>query len=63
MVSGIVRGEIHGTVNGVMNAIVDGDCDLNIVSGSVRDADTNEPVQTPPKRLEEKHNPDDESEK
>ena len=63
VVSGIVRGEIHGTVNGVMNAIVDGDCDLNIVSGSVRDADTNEPVQTPPKRLEEKHNPDDESEK
>ena len=63
VVSGIVRGEVHGTVNGVMNAIVDGDCDLNIVSGSVRDADSNEPVQTPPERLVEKNDSGDGSEK
>lgn len=34
-VDGMVRGEIHGTVNGIMRATVDGDVNLNLISGSV----------------------------
>lgn len=33
-VDGVVRGEIHGTVSGAMHAIVEGDVDLNLISGS-----------------------------
>ena len=33
-VDGMVRGEIHGTISGTMHAIVDGDVDLNLISGS-----------------------------
>lgn len=33
-VDGMVRGEIHGVVSGIMHATVDGDVDLNLISGS-----------------------------
>ena len=39
MVNGVVTGEIHGTVNGIMRATVDGDVDLNLISGDITNAD------------------------
>lgn len=36
-VDGMVRGHISGTVNGVMRAVIDGDVDLNLISGSVKE--------------------------
>lgn len=42
-VDGLVRGEIRGTVSGTMHAIVDGDVDLNLISGSaLEEGDENE---------------------
>lgn len=38
-VDGMVRGEIHGTVSGVMHAIVDGDVDVNLISGTAAQED------------------------
>jgi predicted RND superfamily exporter protein len=40
-VDGVVRGEIHGTVSGAMHAIVEGDVDLNLISGSAFEEETN----------------------
>ncbi|MDD6188620.1 MAG: MMPL family transporter [Clostridiales bacterium] len=34
-VDGLVRGEVSGTVSGTMHAIVEGDVNLNLISGSV----------------------------
>ena len=34
-VDGVVTGEIHGTVSGVMRASVEGDVNLNLLSGSM----------------------------
>ena len=39
MVNGVVTGEIHGTVNGIMRATVDGDVDLNLISGDITNAE------------------------
>ena len=36
-VNGMVRGQIHGTVRGQICAMVDGDVDLNLISGSAED--------------------------
>ena len=33
-VDGLVRGEVNGTVSGILHAIVDGDVDLNLISGT-----------------------------
>lgn len=41
-VDGIVRGEISGTVSGTMHAIVDGDVDLNLISGSAKQEEEDE---------------------
>ena len=41
-VDGIVSGEINGAVSGTMRASIDGDVNLNIVSGSVREGEENE---------------------
>lgn len=40
-VDGIVRGEIHGTISGAMHAIVEGDVDLNLISGSAFEEENN----------------------
>ena len=32
-VDGLVRGEIHGYVNGIVRADIDGDVELNLLSG------------------------------
>ncbi|MGM9521757.1 MAG: RND family transporter [Oscillospiraceae bacterium] len=34
-IDGLVHGEIHGTISGTVRAIVDGDVNLNVISGSV----------------------------
>ena len=34
-VDGLVTGEIHGTVSGLVRANVDGEVNLNVISGSV----------------------------
>ena len=39
MVNGVVSGEIRGTVTGVMRATVEGDVDLNLISGDITNAD------------------------
>ena len=36
-VDGIVNGEVNGTVSGRMYAVIDGDVNLNLISGSVID--------------------------
>ena len=41
-VDGIVSGEINGAVSGTMRASIDGDVNLNIISGSVREGEENE---------------------
>ena len=39
----LVRGEVHGVVSGVMHAIVDGEVDLNLISGvAAEEEDENE---------------------
>ena len=53
-VDGVVSGEIHGTVSGIMRANVDGDVQLNVVSGSV--------TQEPAGRIPEKGVSADETE-
>ena len=40
-VDGIVRGEIHGTISGAVHAIVEGDVDLNLISGSASEEENN----------------------
>lgn len=35
LVDGMVHGEIHGTISGIVHATVEGDVDLNLISGSV----------------------------
>ncbi len=37
-VDGLVRGMVSGTVSGTMHAIVEGDVDLNLITGSVEEA-------------------------
>ena len=39
VVNGVVSGEIRGTVTGVMRATVEGDVDLNLISGDITNAD------------------------
>ena len=39
MVNGVVSGEIRGTVTGVMRATVEGDVDLNLISGDITNDD------------------------
>jgi len=39
VVNGVVSGEIRGTVTGVMRATVDGDVDLNLISGDITNAE------------------------
>ena len=39
MVNGVVSGEIRGTVTGVMRATVEGDVDLNLISGDITNTD------------------------
>ena len=39
VVNGVVSGEIRGTVTGVMRATVEGDVDLNLISGDITKAD------------------------
>lgn len=41
-VDGLVRGEIRGVVSGTMHATVDGEVDLNLISGTVSEADEDE---------------------
>jgi len=41
-VDGLVRGTVHGTVSGTMHALVDGDVDLKLISGSVRENENHE---------------------
>ena len=36
-VDGMVSGEIHGTVSGMMRASVEGDVDLSLISGKIRE--------------------------
>ena len=38
VVNGVVSGEIHGTVTGIMRATVEGDVDLNVISGDITSA-------------------------
>lgn len=47
-VDGMVRGEINGTVSGTMHAIVDGDVNLNLISGTAAEEgdDENDQDQT-----------------
>lgn len=45
-VDGVVTGEINGTVSGIMRASVDGDINLNLLSGSVSEQSL--PEHTPP---------------
>ncbi len=45
-VDGVVTGEINGTVSGIMRASVDGDINLNLLSGSVSEQAL--PEHTPP---------------
>ena len=43
-VDGVVRGEIRGTVSGVMRASIEGDVDLNLLSGDMsEEKETDEP--------------------
>ena len=35
LVDGMVHGEIHGVISGIVHATVEGDVDLNLISGSV----------------------------
>ena len=39
VVNGVVSGEIRGTVTGVMRATVEGDVDLNLISGDITNTD------------------------
>ena len=39
LVDGLVRGTIHGTVTGHMQATVEGEANLELLSGSVKEAD------------------------
>ena len=41
-VSGMVRGNINGTVHGIMHATVEGDIDLNLISGSANEEQDDE---------------------
>ncbi len=41
-VDGLVRGEISGTISGSIHAIVDGDVNLNLISGSVLEEEDDE---------------------
>ena len=41
-VDGMVRGEIRGVVSGMMHATVDGEVDLNLISGTASEEDENE---------------------
>jgi predicted RND superfamily exporter protein len=38
-VDGMVRGTVNGSVYGLVNAFIDGDVDINLVSGSVQEAE------------------------
>lgn len=42
MVDGVVRGEIQGTISGVVHAAVDGEVNLNLISGSVKEEKNDE---------------------
>ena len=39
---GMVRGEIRGVVSGMMHATVDGEVDLNLISGTASEEDEDE---------------------
>ena len=41
-VNGMVRGNINGTVHGIMHATVEGDIDLNLISGSANEEQDDE---------------------
>lgn len=45
-VDGLVRGEIRGVVSGTMHATVEGDVDLNLISGSVSESEEGEDHET-----------------
>lgn len=47
-VNGMVRGQIHGTVRGQICAMVDGDVDLNVISGAAEEDTDGAPGDTPP---------------
>ena len=47
-VNGMVRGQINGTVRGQICAMVDGDVDLNVISGSADEEDGSTPGDAPP---------------
>ena len=47
-VNGMVRGQIHGTVRGQICAMVDGDGDLNVISGAAEEDTDGAPGDTPP---------------
>ena len=40
VINGVVSGEIHGSITGIMRATVDGDVDLNVISGDISGAES-----------------------
>ena len=58
VVNGVVSGEIRGTVTGVMRATVEGDVDLNLISGDITNTDVEKMI---PEHTEKEDGSNDEN--